>query len=219
MTQPEAVIFDLDGVLADTVEYHYRAWQQIAALLDVPFDRAMMNQFRGRRRQDCLRDLLGERQLSDAEFERYMILKDDIYLQDVAQMTADSLLPGVLSFIAAAHEQGLKLGVASSSQSAKLVLEKTELLPYMAVVGDGTTVQRPKPAPDIFVWVAGALRVRPARAVVFEDSQAGVQAACTAGMFVVGVGEEDFRGRAHLCVAGLHDLQVADLLAQARTVD
>ena len=54
MERPTAFIFDLDGVLADTVEVHYHAWKQIAAQLDLPFTRADMDTFRGRRRRDCL---------------------------------------------------------------------------------------------------------------------------------------------------------------------
>lgn len=212
MTQPEAIIFDLDGVLADTVEYHYRAWKRIADVLDVDFGPEDMNRLRGRQRRDCLLDLLGNRPVDEEQIARLMVLKDGYYLADIEQMTQASLLPGVLDFVLAAKKNRLRLGVASASMTARAVLQKTSLLDYMDAVADGNTVVRSKPAPDIFVWVAGALRVRPNRAIVFEDSQAGVEAARTAGMFVVGVGSGDLTAQAHISVPGMQDVALAELL-------
>jgi beta-phosphoglucomutase len=212
VTAPEAIIFDLDGVLADTVEFHYRAWKHIADLLDVPFGPEDMNRLRGRQRRDCLLDLLHDRLVDEAEISRLMILKDEFYLADLEQMTPASLLPGVLEFVLAAKRNRLRLGVASASMTARAVLQKTGLLNYMDVVADGGTVARSKPAPDIFIWAAGALRVRPRCAIVFEDSQAGVEAARTAGMFVVGVGDGYLTAQAHFSVPSLRDVALDDLM-------
>ncbi len=208
MSVPEAIIFDLDGVLADTIEYQYLAWRHIAGLIGVPFERGDMDRMRGRRRRDCLLDLLGDRAISETEIEHLMKLKDEHYLAGIAGMTSDHLLPGVMALIQAARQRGLKLGVASSSLSARPVLEKTQIIQLMDVVADGSTVCRSKPAPDIFVWVAGALGVRPMNAVVFEDSAAGIEAARTAGMTVVGVGDGKLTVDAHFSV---YDLDGFDL--------
>lgn len=220
MTNFEALIFDLDGVLADTVDYHFAAWQRIADILDVPFDRAMMNRFRGRQRRDCLLELAGEDLARDAaELDRLMVLKDSYYLEDLQRMTQDDLLPGVWSFIQAATAAQLKLAVASSSMSAIPVLERTGILPYMDVVADGSTVSRSKPAPDIFVWAAGALRTRPVHTIVFEDSSAGVEAARVAGMGVVGVGNQNLTQGAHLHIPNFEHITVSELLeSMARAV-
>lgn len=218
MTQPEAVIFDLDGVLADTVEFHYRAWKHIADILDVPFGPEDMNRLRGRQRRDCLLDLLSGRPVDEDEIARLMILKDEFYMADLEQMTPASLLPGVLDFVLAARKSRLRLGVASASMTARAVLQKTNLLAYMDAVADGSTVSRSKPAPDIFVWVAGALRVRPHQAIVFEDSRAGVEAARTAGMFVVGVGDGQLTSQAHFSVPSLRDVVLADLMERYQSV-
>lgn len=219
MSQPEALIFDLDGVLADTIEYHYRAWKSIADRLDVPFGPEDMNRLRGRQRRDCLLDLLGDRTVDEAEIARLMILKDEFYLADLEQMTSASLLPGVLDLVLTAKKSHLRLGVASASMTARAVLQKTGLLDYMDAVADGSTVSRSKPAPDIFVWVAGALKVRPRRAIVFEDSRAGVEAARTAGMFVVGVGDGQLTQEAHVSVSSLREIVLSDLMDQFRTVN
>src|SRR5690606_33014732 len=150
MIQPVAVIFDLDGVLADTVEFHYRAWKHIADKLDVPFGPEDMNRLRGRQRRDCLLDLLNGRPVDEAEITRLMTLKEEFYMADLEQMTPASLLPGVLDFVLAAKKSRLRLGVASASMTARAVLQKTGLLAYMDAVADGSTVSRSKPAPDIF---------------------------------------------------------------------
>lgn len=214
MSQPEALIFDLDGVLADTIEFHYRAWKRIADMLDVPFGPEDMNRLRGRQRRDCLLDLLNGRPVDETQIARLMALKDEFYLADIEQMTPASLLPGVLDFVLAAKKKRLRLGVASASMTAHGVLQKTGLLDYMDVVADGSTVTRSKPKPDVFVWVAGALRVRPGQAIAFEDSRAGVEAARTAGMFVVGVGGGQLIREAHFIVPSLRDVELGDLIAR-----
>lgn len=191
MTQQlEAIIFDMDGVLVDTEEYHYYAWAQVAQALSVPFGSDQMHRFLGRRRRDCLMDLLNGRVLDETEIQHYLDLKDQYFQDAAARMNRDALLPGVTALIEDARQAKLKLGVASSSANARLILERTGLLDAMEVVGDGTTVVRSKPAPDLFLWVAGALLTRPQHLVVFEDSSVGLQAARTAGMFSVAVGQQ-----------------------------
>lgn len=219
ITAPEAIIFDLDGVLADTVEYQYQAWRYIAGLIGIPFERGDMDRMRGRQRRDCLLDLLDGRSVTEAEIVRLMALKDEYYLAGIAGMTSANLLPGVMPLIQTARERRLKLGVASSSLSALPVLEKTGLLQMMDAVADGSTVCRSKPAPDIFLWTAGALGVRPSKVIVFEDSRAGVQAARTAGMTVVGVGDGDLTEDAHFRVTSLEEFDLDSLFFPSSTVD
>ena len=209
-----AIIFDLDGVLVNTGVYHYRAWQRIAERLGVPFGPEQMEKFLGRRRRDCLLELIGDQRLDQAEIERLLELKDEYYLQDAELMDERDLLPGVLAFIRAAQARELKLGVASSSMNARWTLEKTGLIEFMAAVGDGRTVVRSKPAPDIFIWVAGALGVRPVEAAVFEDSVAGVQAASSAGMYTVGIGPNSALGAAQWTVTGLAQVKLDDLIVR-----
>ncbi len=90
------------------------------------------------------------------------------------------------------------------------VLEKLELLPYFDVVADGNTVQNNKPAPDIFLWVARQMGVQPAEAVVFEDSESGMQAALAGGFWTVGVGDA-YTSQPHISAAALSDIRLADL--------
>ena len=158
--------------------------------------------------------LLGSSRLDEATFNHYLALKDELYRADIEDLTADGLLPGVLEFIRSAYQRDLKMGVASSSRSAELILTKTGIHVYMDAIGDGGTVSRSKPAPDIFIWVAGALRVRPAAAIVIEDSQAGIDAALTAGMFVVGIGKHAVVGDIPVRAASLQQLDLDRLIEQ-----
>jgi beta-phosphoglucomutase len=103
--------------------------------------------------------------------------------------------------------------------TARAVLQKTGLLDYMDAIADGSTVARSKPAPDIFVWVAGALRVRPHQAIAIEDSRAGIEAARTAGMFVVGVGNSLLTDQAHLHVAHLSEGALAEFIRRFQVAD
>lgn len=208
----EALIFDMDGVLANTIELHYRAWKHIADDAGVPFDRSAMDNLRGLQRRESLERLLGAR-YDDSRYEAYSDLKDHYYEEALEQSPLEELrMPGVLELIAEARRAGLKLGVASASTQAIPTLKRIGLYDTMDAVADGLTVVNSKPAPDIFLWVAGALRVKPAQVVVFEDAAAGVQAARTAGMFVVGIGPAALVGAAHRVYPALAAVRLSDIL-------
>jgi HAD superfamily hydrolase (TIGR01509 family) len=101
------------------------------------------------------------------------------------------LLPGAKELLAELRDAGLKVALGSASKNAKLVIEKLGILPYFDAIADGYSVERSKPAPDIFLFAADQIRVAPQQCVVFEDSGAGVTAAIDAGMLSVGLGPED----------------------------
>jgi beta-phosphoglucomutase len=207
----QAIIFDMDGVLVDTEAYHYHAWDQVADALGVPFGPDQMHSFLGRRRRECLLDLLNGMTLNEAEIQHYLKLKDHHFQDAIGTMTGDALLPGVADFIATARAEQLRLGVASSSANARHVLERTGVLAQMDALGDGNTVLRGKPEPDIFLWVAGALKTQPRSVVVFEDSAAGIQAARTAGMLVVAVSSDTEVTGAAQTIANLAQIGIPDL--------
>lgn len=210
-----ALIFDLDGVLVNTVSLHFRAWAHLAERHGITFAQDDMPRLRGRQRRDCLLDLFAGRSLTEAEIAAYLEIKDHYYLDLLSQSTpADLLTPGAADLVEAARTRRLKLGVASSSANAVAVLRYVGLSDAMQAIADGTTVVRSKPAPDIFIWTAGALGVSPMRCLAFEDSHAGMAAAHQAGMFVVGIGEQ-FSDQAHVMLPGFEALALDDILAAA----
>lgn len=209
-------IFDLDGVITDTAEYHYRAWKQLADEEGLPFTREDNEQLRGVSRRESLRRLLKGRDIPEATAQEWMTRKNDYYLGYLTQLSPDDALPGARAFLEAAREAGIKTGLGSASRNAQMVIDNLQMLDLFDVLGDGNSVVNTKPAPDLFVWVAGGFGVPASQCVVFEDAEAGVEAALAAGMHCVGIGPAERVGKANLVCAGLHDVTVAQVLALSK---
>lgn len=207
-----AFVFDLDGVIADTTEYHYRSWKRLADEEGLPFTRADNEALRGLSRRASLNHLLHDQSIDEATAQAWMARKNAYFSIYLDQMTAADLLPGVVQLIDEARAYGLKTAVASSSQNAKRVLERIGILDRFDVVGDALCVANTKPAPDVFLWVLDRLQVLPDQAVVFEDAEVGVAAARGAGCWVVGVGNADLNG-AHVLLPTLAAVRVEAILA------
>lgn len=215
---PGAAIFDLDGVLTDTAELHYLSWESLARELKLPFDRRANEALRGLSRMASLERLLGHRsgEFSPAQKEDLCRRKNEDYLRRVSRMTPLDLLPGAAALLRGVRAAGLRVGVASSSRNARAVIERLEIEPLLDVIVDGNDAERSKPHPQVFLLAAERLNVAPAQCVVIEDAESGVEAALAAGMKVIGLGPPERVGRAHLCVAGLHEIQVSSVLALLR---
>lgn len=195
--RPTGFIFDLDGVITDTAEYHYHSWQRLADEIGIPFNRADNDALRGLPRRRSLDLVLKGRVLPEEEMQRLMTLKNDYYRAFLSEITPDDLLPGVGDFLQAARAAGIKIGLGSASRNAHDVLARLGVTPLFDAIGDGGSVVHQKPAPDLFVWVAGALLLPPNQCVVFEDAEAGIDAAKTGGFWTVGIGPAERVGHAH----------------------
>lgn len=188
MTLLDAVIFDLDGVLVDTIAMHEQAWQEVAQVGGRNLSHAETDQLRGLRRDECLQLIFPDADLSADQINDLLTIKNDAYIQAISKRNPHELLtPNALELIHAIRKHNLKLGLASSSVNASVVLEHVGIASLFDIIAGGKAVSRSKPQPDIFVWVAGALQVFPQHVLVFEDSVAGITAAKQAGMHVVGV--------------------------------
>lgn len=214
VTSIGAFIFDLDGVLTDTAEYHFKAWKRLADENGLPFTREDNDQLRGVDRRESLRRLLKGKTIPAEQFEAWLTLKNDYYRVFLTALSPADLLPGVSKFLADAHTRGIKLGVGSASKNATDVIERLGIAPLFDALGDGYSVTNPKPAPDLFVWVAGRLNVPPAQSVVFEDSEAGIDAALAGGMLAVGIGPQERVGRARVIIPGFANVTVDDIVKQ-----
>ena len=194
---PYGLIFDMDGVIADTVEFHYQSWQRLADEEGVSFTRADNHALLGRTRGEALRIFLQGRILTDAEAARWQERKQQYFLEAIESFGPSDALPGVRELLEEAWNAGIPTGLASSSRNATMILERLQLTDFFSAIADGTTVANPKPAPDVFVWVAGRLNLRPAECVVFEDAEAGVRSARAGGFHVVGLGDPVRLSQAH----------------------
>jgi beta-phosphoglucomutase len=208
-----ALIFDLDGVIADTNRPHCASWERLAQEERIPFSQDTYERMKGLVRRDCLNIFLGGQAIEAAVAEDYLDRKNTYFLELLDQFTPADAAPGVRDLIGEARAAGLKIGLGSSSQNAKRVLKQLALYDQFDAIGDGTTVNRHKPAPDIFLWTAERLGVSPTQAIVFEDSRAGVAAAAAGGFRVVGIGDGQVVD-ADLIVPSLAGIELRTIMAR-----
>ncbi len=197
MAGTRAIIFDLDGVLTDTAEFHYLAWKSLAEEEGLPFDREANEQLRGVSRGDSLRFILGDREVDEGRFEEMMARKNALYLASLEEMGPGDSLPGAIDLLLDARRRGWLVALGSSSRNARGVLDKLAITSLFEVIADGNSVEQAKPAPDLFLYAARELGVPPSACVVVEDAASGVDAALAAGMRVIGIGPAERVGQAH----------------------
>ena len=189
----QAVLFDLDGVLVDTAEFHFRAWKRLADELGIPFDRQINHGFRGVGRGECLNKLLGAHGRFFAEEEKTLLAdrKNGYYLEQAMTLSPHDLAAGARGLamgLRALSAGGARLAIVSASKNARLVLDRLQIGDWFDAIVDGHDVSRGKPDPQCFLLAADRLRVRPEQCVVVEDADSGIIAARGAKMKSVGIG-------------------------------
>lgn len=204
MTTVNAIIFDLDGVLVNTISMHNQAWRNVAQAGGRTLTDTDLESLRGVRRIEGLKFLFPDMELTPQQIDRFIDIKHNSFIEALEQSTADDILiDNATELIESALSAGLKLGIASSSINANRVIERIGLTAKFGIIANGAVVNRSKPAPDIFVWTAGALGVSPRHAIVFEDSVAGIKGANQAGMRTVGIANPDTQATADIFYAQL----------------
>ena len=188
----KAFIFDLDGVIVDTAKYHFLAWRKLANSIGFDFTELQNEQLKGVSRVKSLEKILawGNKTISEDEFTVLMAEKNEDYLSYIDKMDAQELLPDVtkiLDYLIAANQY---IGLGSASKNARMILEKVNILEKFDVLVDGNDVTKGKPDPEVFLKAAQQFNVTPENCIVFEDAVAGIQAANTAGMISIGIGNK-----------------------------
>lgn len=207
-----AFIFDLDGVLTDTAEYHYRAWKRLADDEGLPFTRADNEHLRGVSRRDSLRRILQGRVYPEEKFQAMMTRKNNYYLEFIREISPRDVLPGAKELLEELHTAGYKTALGSASKNANEVLDRLNLRHLLDAISDGHSVENQKPAPDLFLHAAGQLSLPPAECVVVEDAAAGIEAAIAGGFLSVGLGPTERVGQAHVVFLSLERVTLDDLL-------
>lgn len=184
-------IFDLDGVIVDTAKYHYLAWKKLANGIGVDFTEAQNEQLKGVSRFESLQKILkwGNKTLSETEFNTLMSKKNEDYLNYIAKMDASEILPDVKKILDFLIERKQPIALGSASKNAPEILHKVNLFNQFNAIVDGNDVTKAKPDPEVFLKAAEAIDVKPEDCIVFEDSVAGIQAANSANMISIGIGE------------------------------
>ena len=187
----KAVIFDLDGVICFTDEYHYLAWKQLADEMNIPFDRAVNERLRGVSRMDSLEIILEKYtgpELSKEEKEKLAEKKNDIYRKSLENMSSKDLSDEVRSTLEELKNRGLKLAIGSSSKNTKFILKQIGLEDFFDAISDGTNITRSKPDPEVFLKAADFVSEKPQDCLVIEDAEAGIDAAAAGGFDSAGIG-------------------------------
>ena len=187
----KAVIFDLDGVICFTDEYHYLAWKELADELNISFDRTINERLRGVSRMDSLEIILEKYTgpaLSDEEKERLAIKKNDIYRKSLENMSEKDLSNEVREVLNTLRYKGLKLAIGSSSKNTKFILKQIGLENFFDAISDGTNITRSKPDPEVFLKAAEFVSEGPKDCLVIEDAEAGIDAAVAGGFESAGIG-------------------------------
>ena len=204
----KAVIFDLDGVLVDTAKYHYLAWSKLAEELNIQFSLQDNERLKGVSRMQSLEIILEIGNLK-LDFDTKIELakkKNTWYVEYISKLSPKDILPGVIGFLESIKTYGIKVALGSASKNSMLILDKLNLTNYFDSIIDGTKVSKAKPDPEVFLKGAEALKALPSECIVFEDAEAGVEAAINAGMYCIGIGSKNILKKANLVLSGFSDM-------------
>ncbi len=212
----KAVILDLDGVIVDTAEYHYRAWKRLADEEGIAFSRSDNEALRGVSRRESLKIMLADRTVTEDRAQAMMDRKNAYYRDMLRSLTPHDLLPGVAPLLAELRAAGLKVAIASASRNAPEVVERLAIADSLDLLAHGGLVARAKPAPDLFLYTARNLATPAAQCAVIEDAAAGIEAARNVGMVAIGVGPAARVGAADAFFPDLNGITL-DQIVQAAT--
>lgn len=180
--QYDALIFDMDGTLVDSMPRHLDAWEATSAEFGLPFDRAQLNEYGGIPTRKIVA-ILAEQHGLTIDVEAFTRRKVALYMEHIQQV---SVFPAMWELVRRCHGKvPMGIGTGSPRNQAESILKSTGLDAYIQVVVSADDVVNHKPHPDTFLQVAEQLGANPANCLVFEDTQIGLQAGRAAGMETV----------------------------------
>ena len=214
----KGVLFDLDGVITDTAEYHYLAWKKLADELGITIDREFNEKLKGVSREDSLRLILehGKREsdFSETEFQQLAKSKNDNYVEMIQAVSPKDVYPGILELLKELKNAGIKISLASASKNGPFLLKQMALTDYFDGIADPAKVAAGKPAPDIFILAAQVVGLDPNECIGIEDAQSGIAAIKACGALPVGVGQAEQLGDDIALVESTSELTLAFLEKQ-----
>ncbi len=209
----KAAIFDLDGVIVNTVPFHFRAWKRMFEEHGHKFTMEdYLARVDGRPRLEGAAAILTE--LSPEEIEKAGAKKQEYYLE-LLETEPMEIFESSVKVIEELKRRGIKLAAASSSKNAVRILKKIKLFDVFEANVSGADFEKGKPDPEIFLTAASRLKARPEESVVFEDAKSGVEAALNGGFICVAIDRhhnpEALRG-AEVMVNDLSEITVDQIL-------
>lgn len=204
------VIFDLDGVITDTAEYHYLAWKELAKKVKIDLDREFNEQLKGVSRMDSLERILQKNNMEETynEAEKASLAeeKNELYQTFIENITPNDVLPGILELLRWIKEKNIHIALGSASKNGPKIIEKLNVNEWIDYIVDPSTVAASKPAPDLFLAAAEHFNIKPEECIVVEDAVSGIQAALSGKMYVIGVGNKDILKGANKVAADTNKL-------------
>ena len=211
----KGVLFDLDGVITDTAEYHYHAWKKLGEEIGISIDRSFNEQLKGVSREDSLSLMLRygnkENDFTVEEFAELAQRKNDYYLEMIQAITPKDVYPGILELLADLKTAKIKIALASASKNGPFLLQKMNLTSYFDAIADPEKIAHGKPAPDIFLLAAKEVGLTTKECLGIEDARAGIQAIVASGAQPVGVGQKKDLGENIPIVSDTTELTLAYL--------
>jgi beta-phosphoglucomutase len=190
----KGVLFDLDGVITDSAEYHFRAWREVSANAGINIDRSFNTTIRGVGRMAALDLILrhgGKENAFTTEQKTAMAVeKNKRYRELIRQISPGDLLPGMSDLLTALRSSGVRIALGSASHSAFTIIERLGITSLFDYVADAADVDNPKPAPDIFLDACRGIFLRPDEVVGIEDSKVGIESLRAGGIYSIGIGVE-----------------------------
>ena len=206
-------LFDLDGVIVDTANYHFLAWKKIASNFGFELSKENNEKLKGVSRTKCLNIILelSNFNLNENSFNYYLKKKNEIYLDYIKNINSENILPGILKTLNYLKEKNIMIGIGSASKNAIFIIEKLKIVPFFDVIVDGNQIVNSKPDPEVFLKGSKALGVLPENCVVFEDSDSGIQAAKAAKMTAIAIGTPDKFSNYDFCFTNFLKIVKSDL--------
>ena len=189
MVMNQAVLWDMDGTLVDSAEYHWQAWRDTMSGEGSPITHEQFLATFGQRNDSILRQWLGEKATPEL-IQRIGDTKETLYRQHVREHGL-APLPGALEWVTLLHQQGWKQAIASAAPRANVetILDVLHARRFFQAIVSAEDVHRGKPDPEVFLIAANRLGIAPEYCIVVEDAQHGIEAACAAGMKSIGVSQ------------------------------
>ena len=204
----EAFIFDLDGVICHTDDYHYKAWKAVADELNIYFDETINHRLRGVSRMESFEIILEryDGTMSEEEKIHYTTKKNEIYKELLKSMSPSDLSKEVKDTLDALRNRGMELAIGSSSKNAKFILGQLGLLDYFDAISDGNNITKSKPDPEVFLKAAEYINKSPEKCIVVEDAKAGLEAGIAGGFACAAIGDATKSGLANWNLNTFSDL-------------
>ena len=213
----QGVIFDMDGVLLDNLDFHLRAFKLFGEEHDRVLTNEQIQAVFGRKNADMLQALL-ESELSEGEIRRYETRKEELYRDLIRPHLREQVVGGLMEFLGTLRRKGFRIALATSGpiDNVNMVLEELGLRDYFSFVVTGDQVVHGKPHPEAFLLAAEGLGLAPSSCVVFEDSFSGVEAAVRAGCRCVALAtthsvEELEQVSPHRIIRTFDEIEVSDI--------